>query len=449
MAKHYDLIAIGAGSGGLSVAERAAKYGAKCAVIESGKLGGTCVNVGCVPKKIMWFGAHMAQALEDAAGFGFTLGKVDFSWPALKKARDGYVNNINTWYHSYLADSNIDEIVGHASFIDAKTLEVGDKKYTADHIVIAPGGAPMVPDTEGAELGITSDGFFELEDLPERIAVVGSGYIAVELAGMLNALGADVTMLLRKQHLLREFDAMLRETLMEQMLEEGIDILSRTRVQKIAKENDGSLCIVCENGQKLEGFDKLIWAIGRYPLTAKLGLDKAGLTTNAQGFIETDKFQQTSVAGLYAIGDVTGRAPLTPVAIAAGRRLADRLYGGKQNRHLRYENIATVVFSHPPIGTVGLTEDQAREEHGEAVKVYQTRFTPMLHAISGREQKTAMKLVTVGAQEKVIGCHVIGEGADEMLQGFAVAIRMGAYKKDLDDTVAIHPTSAEELVTMR
>ncbi len=449
MTKHYDLIAIGAGSGGLSVAERAAKYGAKCAVIESGKLGGTCVNVGCVPKKIMWFGAHMAHALEDAEGFGFTIGKSNFSWPTLKKSRDTYVSNINTWYHTYLSDSNIDEIVGHARFVDAKTLEVAGKKYTADHIVIAPGGAPMVPDTEGAELGITSDGFFELEDLPKRIAVVGSGYIAVELAGMLNALGADVTMLLRKEHLLRDFDAMLRETLMEQMLEDGIDILSRTQVQKIEKEKDGSLCIVCENGQKLEGFDELIWAIGRYPLTAELDLDKTGLTTNTQGFIETDKFQQTPVEGIYAIGDVTGRAPLTPVAIAAGRRLGDRLYGGMKDRHLLYENIATVVFTHPPIGTVGLTEDQAREEHGEAVKIYQTRFTPMIHAISKRDQKTAMKLVVVGAQEKVVGCHIIGEGADEMLQGFAVAIRMGASKKDLDDTVAIHPTSSEELVTMR
>lgn len=449
MTTHYDMIAIGAGSGGLSVAERAAKYGARCAVIESGKLGGTCVNVGCVPKKVMWFGAHIAHTLEDAKGFGFTLNITDFSWPKLKQARDAYVSGINTWYHTYLADSNIDEIVGRARFVANKTLEVAGKKYTADHIVIAPGGAPSVPDTEGAELGITSDGFFELEDLPGRVAVVGSGYIAVELAGMLNALGSDVTMLLRKEHLLREFDAMLRETLMEQMLEDGIDILSRTQVEKIEKEKSGCLSITCENGQRLEGFDVLIWAIGRYPLTADLDLDKAGIKTNKQGYIETDKFQQTPVEGIYAIGDVTGRAQLTPVAIAAGRRLADRLYGGMKDRYLPYENISTVVFSHPPIATVGLTEDKAREIHGDAVKIYQTRFTPMIHAISRRDQKTAMKLVTVGAQEKVIGCHIIGEGADEMLQGFAVAIRMGANKKDLDDTVAIHPTSAEELVTMR
>lgn len=446
---HYDLIAIGGGSGGLSVAERAAKYGARTAVIESGKLGGTCVNVGCVPKKVMWFGAHIAQTLEDAAGFGFTLNQAKFSWPALKQSRDAYVDGINTWYHTYLADSDIDEIAGHARFLDAKTLEVAGKTYTADHIVIAPGGTPVVPETPGAESGITSDGFFELEDLPQRVAVVGSGYIAVELAGMLNALGADVTMLLRKEHLLRDFDAMLRETLMEQMLDEGIDILSRTEVQQIEKEADGSLCILCENGQRLEGFDELIWAIGRAPLTSNLGLNKAGITANAQGYIETDRYQQTNVAGIYAIGDVTGRAQLTPVAIAAGRRLADRLFGGMAERYLPYDNIATVVFSHPPIGTVGLTEGQAREQHGGAVKIYQTRFTPMIHAISKRQQKTAMKLITVGAKEKVVGCHMIGEGADEILQGFAVAIRMGATKQDLDDTIAIHPTSAEELVTMR
>jgi glutathione reductase (NADPH) len=296
---------------------------------------------------------------------------------------------------------------------------------------------------------MTSDGFFELEDLPRRVAVVGSGYIAVELAGMLNALGSDVTMLLRREHLLRDFDAMLRENLMEEMLGDGIDILARTQVKGVRRADNGTLLIECENGQRLEGFDALIWAIGRYPLTAGLALERAGVEVDADGYIPTDRFQNTNVSGVYAIGDVTGRAQLTPVAIAAGRRLGDRLFGGMPDRCLPYENIATVVFSHPPIGTVGLTESEARDKHGEAVKVYQTRFTAMYNALTGRKQKTAMKLVTVGAQEKVVGCHVIGPGADEMLQGFAVALRMGATKKDLDDTVAIHPTSAEELVTMR
>ncbi|HHJ17014.1 MAG TPA: glutathione-disulfide reductase [Gammaproteobacteria bacterium] len=449
MSKHYDLIAIGAGSGGLSVAERAARYGAKCAVIEKGRLGGTCVNVGCVPKKVMWFGAGIAHTLKDATDYGFQVGETRFDWAALKASRDAYVKGINDWYHTYLSDSNIDEIAGTARFVDARTLDVDGQRYTADHIVIAPGGAPLVPDTPGAELGITSDGFFELEQLPPRVAVVGSGYIAVELAGLFNALGSDVTMLLRREHLLRSFDAMLRENLTEEMFGDGIDILARTQVKQITREPDGTLCIECENGQRLEGFDELIWAIGRYPLTQDLNLEAAGVAMDEEGYIPVDKFQETGVEGIYAIGDVTGCAQLTPVAIAAGRRLSDRLFGGMKGRHLPYENIATVVFSHPPIGTVGLTESIARDLHGESVKVYQTRFTAMYNALTERKQKTAMKLVTVGAQEKVVGCHIIGPGADEMLQGFAVAIRMGATKKDLDDTVAIHPTSSEELVTMR
>lgn len=449
MTQHYDLIAIGGGSGGLSVAERAARYGARCAVVEKGPLGGTCVNAGCVPKKIMWFGAGIAHTLHEAASYGFQVNLEAFDWAALKAARDRYVHAINDWYHTYLADSNIDEIVGTARFVDSRSIEVEGKIYSADHIVIAPGGAPMVPDTTGAELGITSDGFFALQQLPRRVAVVGSGYIAVELAGMLNALGSDVTMLLRREHLLRTFDATLRENLTEEMLGDGIDILARTQVKELVREADGSLCIVCENGQRLEGFDELIWAIGRYPLTRDLNLGAAGVTVDDRGYITTDKFQQTGVAGVYAIGDVTGRAQLTPVAIAAGRRLADRLFGGMHDRYLPYENIPTVVFSHPPLATVGLTESEARDIHGDAVKVYQTRFTAMYNALTERKQKTAMKLVTVGAQERVVGCHVIGPGADEMLQGFAVAIRMGATKRDLDDTVAIHPSSAEELVTMR
>ncbi len=449
MSHHYDLIAIGGGSGGLSVAERAARYGARCAVVEKGPLGGTCVNVGCVPKKVMWFGAGIAHMLEEASHYGFRLGENTFDWDTLKTARDAYVRGINNWYHTYLADSNIDELVGVARFVDANTLEVAGQHYTADHIVIATGCVPLLPDTPGVELGITSDGFFELESLPRRVAVVGSGYIAVELAGMLNALGSDVTMLLRREHLLRDFDAMLRENLMEEMLGDGIDILARTQVKEVRRSNDGTLCIECENGQSLKGFDELIWAIGRYPRSSELALDKAGVDANANGYIPTDRFQNTNVPGVYAIGDITGRAQLTPVAIAAGRRLGDRLFGGMTDRHLDYENIATVVFSHPPIGTVGLTEGEARDQHGEAVKVYQSRFTAMYNALTERKQRTAMKLVTVGAQERVVGCHVIGMGADEMLQGFAVAIRMGATKNDFDDTVAIHSTSAEELVTMR
>jgi len=445
----YDLIAVGAGSGGLSVAERAAAYGIKSAVVETGKMGGTCVNVGCVPKKIMWFGANLAHALDDARAYGFDVDKRGFDWQHLVQKRDQYISGINSWYHTYLADSNIDEIPGFGKLVDAHTLDVNGVEYSARHIVLSPGTKPMVPNIPGAELGITSDGFFELQQQPRRVAIVGSGYIAVELAGVLNSLGTSVCMYLRKEHILRDFDAMLRESLLEEMLDAGVDIMPSTQIAEIRKEDNGTLTLIDDKGHHNEDFDQLIWAIGREPNTAGMNLEAAGIEVDADGYIKTDVMQATNVENIFALGDVTGRAPLTPVAIAAGRRLADRLYNHQKNRHVDYSLIPTVVFSHPPIGTVGLTESEARAAHGDAVKIYQTRFTAMYNAMTEHPVKTAMKLVCVGAQEKVVGCHIIGPGADEMLQGFAVAIRMGALKKDLDDTIAIHPTSAEELVTMR
>ncbi|MCG7982298.1 MAG: glutathione-disulfide reductase [Candidatus Thiodiazotropha lotti] len=450
MRKKYDLIAIGAGSGGLSVAERAAKYGAKCAVIEAKRIGGTCVNLGCVPKKVMWYGAGIAHTLHDASDYGFEIAVNGFSWETLKRHRDEYVAGINSWYHTYLKDSEIDEITGYARFVDPHTLEVNGEQLQAEHIVIAPGAYPVVPSIPGAEHGITSDGFFELETLPRRVAVVGSGYIAVEIAGLLNALGSDVTLLLRREHLLRPFDAMLRECLMEEMVDAGVNIITSSRIGEVIKQEDGELELICaDTGHQLGRFDQLLWAIGRAPASAEMKLEKAGIATDEQGYIPTDEWQNTNLPGVYAIGDVTGRAQLTPVAIAAGRRLGDRLFGGMHEQKLDYDLIPTVVFSHPPIATVGLTESEAREIHGDAVKIYQSRFTPMYHAFTKHQSKMAMKLVTVGAREKVVGCHVIGIGADEMLQGFAVAMRMGATKKDFDDTIAIHPSAAEELVTMR
>ena len=448
MSKHYDLIAIGGGSGGLSVAERAARYGARCAVIESGRLGGTCVNVGCVPKKVMWYAAEIAHALDMAPDYGFALERGPLDWGELVRRREAYISGINTWYHSYLEDSDIDEIPGHARFVDAHTLEVNGERYSADHIVIATGGRPAMPDVPGAELGITSDGFFALAEQPRRVAVVGAGYIAVEIAGVLNALGSEVSLYLRHEQFLRSFDPMLREGLMEQMLEDGVSIFSRTQVAELRQGEDG-LTLICDQGSETHGLDAVVWAIGRLPNTDDLNLEAAGVIRDEQGHIPVDAYQNTNIEGIYAVGDIIGHSQLTPVAIAAARRLADRLFGGQPDRHLDYEQIPTVVFSHPPIGTVGLTEDEARALHGEAVKVYQTRFTPMLHAFTERKVQTAMKLVTVGAREKVVGCHILGPGADEMLQGFAVALRMGATKRDLDDTIAIHPTSAEELVTMR
>ncbi|VAX14344.1 Glutathione reductase [hydrothermal vent metagenome] len=449
MSTHFDLIAIGAGSGGLSAAERAAEYGKKTAVIENNKLGGTCVNIGCVPKKIMWFASGIAETLHNASGYGFDVDLRGFSWEKLIEAREAYIKGILDWYGNYLADSNISHIQGTGRFVDAHTIEVNGTHYTADHIVIAPGGKPVMHDIPGAEHMLTSDGFFALKQQPQRVAVIGAGYIAVELAGLLNGLGSEVSLLLRKDHFLSSFDAMLRETLMEEMISAGVNIMPRTSIERVEKREDGRLDIHCVGGIRLEGVDALICAIGREPNTEPLNLDAAGVHYNERGYIPTDEFQQTNVDGVYAVGDVTGQAQLTPVAIAAARRLSDRLFNNMPDRKLDYSNIPTVMFSHPPIATIGLTEGEAREKHGDAVKVYQTRFTAMYHALSPHPQRTAMKLVCVGADEKVVGCHIIGMGADEMLQGFGVAIRMGATKKDFDNCVAIHPTSSEELVTMR
>jgi len=449
MSKHFDVIALGGGSGGLSVAEKAASYGKKCAVIEPDRLGGTCVNRGCVPKKVMWNAANINHMLDIAPSYGFNLAKNGFDWSTLVTRREEYIHNINEWYVNYLADSNIKHISGYGTFVDENTIEVNGEHYTADHIVISVGGEPTTPVITGAEHGITSDGFFELSEQPKRVVIVGSGYIAVEIAGVLRTLGSEVTLLLRGQHILGRFDALIRETLTEEMINSGINILSCISLESIDKSSNGKLILKGANGYQINDVDSVIWAIGRRPLSDKLNLEKAGVEVNEQGFIPTDEFQNTSQSQIYAIGDVTGRAALTPVAIAAGRRLADRLFNNQTNRKVDYNNIPTVVFSHPPIATIGLTEGEARDKHGDAVKVYQTRFTPMFYSISNHDQKTAMKLVTIGAEEKIVGCHIIGQASDEMLQGFAVAIRMGATKKDFDDTIAIHPTSGEELVTMR
>lgn len=446
--QHFDLLVIGGGSGGIATANRAALYGAKCAVIEGGQLGGTCVNVGCVPKKIMWNAAAIHHTLFTASEYGFKTGVSTFDWAALKHSRDAYIQRLHAHYAQGLNTNKVDLIHGYAQFIDAHTLIVNGIQLSAERIVIATGGRPVVPDTPGAMLGITSDGFFELSRQPQRVVVVGAGYIAVELAGVLNMLGSEVTLLLRRGHFLDSFDGMLRETLMEQMIDAGVSILTHHAVTELRQEH-GSLLLNFEHGEQLSGIDSVIWAVGREPNTQALNLAMAGVSTDDRGFIAIDTWQQTNVAHIYAIGDVTSKPALTPVAIAAGRRLADRLFGGMTERRMDYNNVPTVVFSHPPIGTVGLSEAQARATFGDTVKVYQTRFTPMAQAFSQQPHKTAMKLITVGEQEKIVGLHVIGDGADEMLQGFAVAINMGATKHDFDNTVAIHPTSAEEFVTLR
>jgi len=449
MSYDYDLIAIGGGSGGIALSNRAASYGARCLIIEKdADMGGTCVNRGCVPKKAMWYAADMAHSLRDASAYGYDIKTASFNWSEFIVKREKYISNINKYYVSSFEKNGVDTAYGMASLVDQHTVEVNGKRYSAERIAIATGGTPTVPTIPGNELAITSDGFFELQSLPERVLVLGAGYIAVELAGMLQALGCDVTLAVRKKAFLREFETMLSEHLADAMRADGVTLCTEFSAAKIEK-HDNKLNVHGESGQSLDGFDEVIFAIGRSPLTSDLGLSAAGVEVDSRGYIPVDKFQQTNVPSIFALGDVTGQAELTPVAIAAGRRMADRIYNGQSDRHLRYENIATVVFSHPPIGTIGLTESQAREQFGDQVNTYEASFNPMYMAFTDHKVKTAMKLVVVGAEEKVVGCHMIGLAVDEMLQGFAVAISMGATKKDFDDTVAIHPTSSEELVTMR
>jgi glutathione reductase (NADPH) len=448
MARQFDLAVIGGGSGGLALSKRAAEHGARAVVIEAGRIGGTCVNVGCVPKKVMWNAANTAHALHDAPDYGFDLDLSGHDWAALKSSRDAYVERLNGVHLANLERHGVDLIRGYGRLTGPGSLAVGDEEITADHVVIATGCYPDVPAIPGAEKGITSDGFFDLQERPQRVVIAGSGYVAVELAGVFSALGSEVTVLARKDSVLRSFDGMLQEVLIEEWARSGIDL--HTRAVPIQVQGDpGELAVMTEDGRCFGGYDCLLWAVGRLPSTASLGLESAGVLTDERGFVLTDEFQDTNVEGIHAIGDVTGRIALTPVAVAAGRRLGDRLFGGEPESRLDYENIATVIFSHPPIGTIGLTESEARKRHGESVRVYNSRFTGLYHAVTRAKTASAMKLVTEGPDGRVVGLHVIGHGADEMTQGFAVAVRMGATKKDFDDTVAIHPTSAEELVTMR
>jgi len=449
MKTDHDLIVIGGGSGGIATARRAAEYGARVALVEAGAIGGTCVNVGCVPKKIMWTTSRIAEILQDAAGYGFRIDEPAFDWATIKRARDAYVARLNGIYHRNLERSSVEEIAGVARFEDARTVVVGERRLCAPHMLIATGGQPRVPDIPGAGLGITSDGFFELTERPDRVAIVGAGYIAVEFAGVLNGLGAETHLVIRYGEPLRSFDASLRALVTDCMRADGVQIHGGSPVSRLERDGTGSLVLHLASGERLDGLDCVIWAIGRDPNVAALELPRAGVETDEDGFIVTDGFQDTSAAGVYAVGDVTGRAALTPVAIAAGRRLADRLFGGQPQARLDYENIPSVVFSHPPIGTVGLSEQEALERHGEAVRVYEGAFINLYFGVLERKQRSVVKLVTLGEDGPVLGCHMAGEGADEAIQGFAVALRAGATKRDFDNTVAIHPTAAEELVTLR
>lgn len=450
MAKQYDYISIGGGSGGIASINRAGMHGAKVALIEANELGGTCVNVGCVPKKVMWHGAQMMDDLNlYAEDYGINVGKKTVDFSKLVLNREKYIDFLHTAYQRGLDSNHADVIKGYATFVDNHTVEVNGETYTADHILIATGGHPEIPNIPGAEYGVDSDGFFKLTDLPKRVAVVGAGYIAVEFAGVTHGLGADTHLFVRKQAPLRNFDSIISEGLMEIMEQEGAALHTYAVPKKVEKETDGSVTLYFEDGSS-HNTDLIIWAIGRKPNTVNLHLEATDVELTPEGHVKVDKYQNTTAEGVYAVGDVTGRIELTPVAIAAGRRLSERLFNGKTHEYLDYTNIPSVIFTHPPIGTVGMTEKEAIEKFGsEDIKVYQTTFTSMHSSITKNRQKTYMKLVCQGLEEKVIGLHGIGNGMDEMLQGFAVAIKMGATKADFDNTVAIHPTGAEEFVTMK
>jgi glutathione-disulfide reductase len=446
--RHYDLISIGGGSGGLAVAETAAMTGATVAIIDPRRLGGTCVNNGCVPKKVMWYAAGLAHAVDEAQGFGIPARREKTDWQALVAARERYIRNITSYWDGYVRDRGIDHIQGYATFVDARTVEVDGGQYSADHIVLATGSQPIVPPVTGSELGITSDGFFELQQQPVRVAVIGSGYIGVELSGVLNALGSRVTLIALEDRIMERFDTMISAVLENEMRRQGIRVHTGFQVSALSR-SAGGITVTSADKSVIAGFDTVIWAVGRRPNTRGLRLEAAGVAVSQDGTIPVDAYENTSVPGIYAIGDITGKMPLTPVAVAAGRRLAERLFNHKAGSRVDYDNIPSVVFSHPPVGTVGITEDQARQRHGRHVTIYTSEFTPMRHALSTHGTTTAMKLVCAGREEKVVGIHIIGDSADEMMQGFAVAVKMGATKADLDNTIAIHPTSAEELVTLK
>lgn len=450
MTQHFDYLAIGAGSGGIASANRAAKLGKKAAVIEAKYLGGTCVNVGCVPKKAMWYAGQISDALKYAHDYGFKLEQQGFDWSHLVKNREAYIERIHGAYQRGFDANNVTVIQGFAKFVDKNTVEVDGTLYTADHITIATGGRPSIPELEGAEFGIDSDGFFALTEQPKSVAVIGAGYIAVELAGVFHGLGTETHLLVRKDKPLRIFDEMLSDTLVEQMAKHGPTLHNHSTPERIEKLADGKLVIHLTNGQSIGPVETLVWAIGREPATDNINLELAGVELNERGFIVTDKYQNTNVDGIYAVGDNTGRAQLTPVAVAAGRRLCERLFNNKPDEHLDYSGIATVVFSHPVIGTVGLTEAEAVAQYGENnISVYNSQFTALYQAMTeDYRDPTRMKLICAGADEKVVGLHSIGFGSDELLQGFAVAMKMGATKADFDNTIAIHPTSAEEFVTL-
>ncbi|KPM45001.1 Glutathione reductase [Neonectria ditissima] len=464
--KEIDYLVIGGGSGGLSSARMASsKYGTKAMIVENKRLGGTCVNVGCVPKKVTYNAAALAEAIHDAKAYGFSVQETaPFDWSTFKTKRDAYIKRLNGIYERNLGNDKVEYLHGWARLLAKNqaevTLDDGSKVVVnAKKILIAVGGKPTPPpQVPGAELGINSDGFFDIDTQPKKVAIVGAGYIAVEFAGMFNALGTETHLFIRHDTFLRSFDPMIQESVTKEYERLGVDLHKRSQVSKVEKDANGKLTITYRddtgNETVVADVDHLIWAIGRTPETKGIGLEEAGVKLRESGHIVVDEYQNTDVDNIYALGDVTGEAELTPVAIAAGRRLAHRVFGPSEFSSLKlsYDNIPSVVFSHPEVGSVGLTEPQAIEKYGkDNIKVYKTGFTAMYYAMMEPDQKgpTNYKLITTGPEEKVVGLHIMGQGSGEMLQGFGVAVKMGATKADFDSCVAIHPTSAEELVTLK
>jgi glutathione reductase (NADPH) len=452
MKNHFDYLVIGGGSGGIASANRAGEHGAKVGLIEPNELGGTCVNRGCVPKKVMWYTAKMMGDIDlHAEGFGIEFSdKPTLNFKKLKENRDAYIDFLHGAYKRGLDSNNVQVIKGFAKFVDNHTLEVNGEEYTADHILIATGGRPQRLDIPGGDLGIDSDDFFELEELPESVSVIGGGYIGVEISGLLRTFGVKTDLYEFLPSVLYNFDSVIKDGYMEIARREGFanNIHADRTVTKVTK-NDDKYVLIFADGSTHET-DLVLWATGRAPNVENINLDKAGVELNDRGFIAVDKYQNTTAENVYAVGDVIGKINLTPVAIAAGRRLSERLFNNKTDLYLEYKNIPSVVFTEPAIGTVGLTEQEAVKEYGATnIKTYGTQFYSMHAALSENRQKSFMKLVVAGEEEKIVGLHGIGEGMDEMLQGFAVAVQMGATKADFDQTVAIHPTAAEEFVTMR
>lgn len=448
MSVHYDYFVIGAGSGGVRSARIAASHGAKVGIAEGWHFGGTCVNVGCVPKKIYSYASEYASHVRDAEGFGWSFGEGKFDWATLRDNKKAEISRLEGIYGNILGNAGVTAHKGYAHFLDANSVEIDGQVITADRFLIAVGGTPNVPDVPGAEHIKTSDDIFDLESFPEHIVIVGGGYIAVEFAGIFKGLGANVTQLYRSEMFLRGFDDDVREHLSDEMIRSGVDLRFNTNITEITPKDDGYI-VSMTDGKEI--FTHCVFsAIGRHPLTEKLGLDKAGVEIDRKGAVIVDENFTTSVPHIYAVGDVIDRVALTPVALAEGHVLADRLYAGADpsERFVDYRYIASAVFSHPPIGTVGQTEAEARTA-GLDIEVYRSTFRPMKHTISKRETRSMMKLIVNKADNKVIGAHMIGEDSPEILQAIGIAMNMGATKSDFDRTIGIHPTAAEEFVTMR